>query len=122
MGDGRDPNMGKLLLACLAVATLVLSGCMGNAVTVSGQGYTSGSKTKTLDCGTSGTLASGNQGTGKLTVTVTDGDGQTIYSNGDFGAGQSGQAQKLSGTPGTWTLRVSAGFGYAGQWGITLTC
>ena len=106
----------------LALSTLLLSGCMGNAVTVSGQGVSSGSQTKSLDCGTTGTIASGNQGSGKMSVSVTDGDGKTIFSNGDFGAGQSGQAHKLSGAAGTWTLKVSTGFGYAGQWAVTLTC
>lgn len=113
----------RLPLAMLAVVcALALSGCMGNAVTVSGQGYMSGTKTKTLDCGATGHVAAGSQGTGKLTVIVTDGDGKEIFRNGDFGAGQEGRTQKLTGVPGTWTLKVSTGFGYAGQWGVTLTC
>jgi len=110
------------VLVAAAVAALVLSGCMGNAVTVSGQGYTSGTKTKSIDCGSTGHVAAGNQGTGKLSVTVTDGKGDTIFREGDFGAGQSGKAQELHGAAGTWTLKVSAGFGYVGQWGITLSC
>jgi hypothetical protein len=110
------------LAAMLAILVLLLSGCMGNAVTVSGQGVSSGTQRKTLDCGSTGTLAAGSQGTGKMTVSVTDGDGKTIFSDGDYGAGQSGHAQKLTGAPGTWTLKVSTGFGYAGQWGVTLTC
>ena len=114
--------MRTFVVALLAVPALLLSGCMGNAVTVSGQGVSSGTQTKTLDCGMTGTVASGNQGTGKMSVSVTDGDGQTIFSDGDFGAGQGGQAQKLSGAAGTWTLKVSTGFGYAGQWAVTLTC
>lgn len=117
------PVMARI--ACLAVLTLgvlSLSGCMGNAVTVSGQGYTSGTKTKTLDCAGSGTIAAGNQGSGKLSVSVTDGSGSTIFSEGDFSAGQNGHAQHLTGAAGTWTLKVSTGFGYVGQWGITLTC
>lgn len=117
-----DPMRLGLAVTLLALTTLLLSGCMGNAVTVTGQGFTSGSKSKSLDCGATGTLASGNQGTGKLTVSVTDGDGKTIFSSGDFGAGQDGQAQQIHGAPGTWTLKVSTGFGYAGQWAITLTC
>ncbi len=111
-----------LAVSLLALTSLLLSGCMGNSVTVAGQGVSSGSKTKSLDCGKTGTVASGSQGTGKLHVSVTDGDGKTIFSSGDFGAGQDGQAQKVSGAAGTWTLKVSTGFGYAGQWAITLTC
>lgn len=112
----------RALLAVVAVAALLLSGCMSNAVTVSGQGYTTGSKTKTLDCGGSGSVAAGNQGAGKLTVTVTDGDGREIFRSSDFGAGQEGEAKQLTGSPGMWTLKVSTGFGYAGQWGVTLAC
>lgn len=114
--------MRILVVVTLALATLLLSGCMGNAVTVAGQGVSSGTQSKSLDCGATGTVSSGNQGTGKMTVKVTDGGGATIFSSGDFGAGQSGQAEQLSGEPGTWTLKVSTGFGYAGQWAVTLTC
>lgn len=111
-----------LFVTSTLVCALLLSGCMGNAVTVSGQGYMSGSKSKSLDCGGTGTLAMGSQGTGKISVSVTDGDGNVIFSDGDFGAGQNGKAQSLSGLPGSWTLKVSTGFGYVGQWGVTLTC
>lgn len=110
-----------LLLACLLSVPL-LAGCTGNAVTVSGQGFQSGAESKTLECGGAGTLAMGSQGSGKLSVTVKDGDGNTVFQSSDFGAGQDGKAQRVTGVPGTWTLRVSTGFGYAGQWGITLTC
>lgn len=109
-------------LLTLTLTAMLLAGCTGNAVTVSGQGYTSGTKTKSLDCGGTGHLASGNQGAGKLTVTVKDGDGAVVFSSGDFGAGQDGQAQTIEGEPGTWTLSVKTGFGYAGQWAITLSC
>jgi hypothetical protein len=119
----RPVVRAPFLLASLAVlSALLLSGCTGNAVTVTGQGYTSGTKTRTLDCGTSGSVAAGNQGAGKLSVSVIDGDGKTIFSSGDFGAGQDGKAQQVQGAAGTWTLKVSTGFGYAGQWAITLTC
>lgn len=109
-------------ILALALTALLLAGCTGNTVTVSGQGYTSGTKTKTLDCGTTGHVAAGNQGAGKLNVVVLDGDGKKVFESGDFGAGQDGDAQKVTGEPGTWTLKVSTGFGYAGQWAITLTC
>lgn len=112
----------RALLPSLAIAALLLSGCMGNAVTVSGQGVSSGTKSRTLECGGSGHVAAGNQGAGKMSVSVTDGDGKTIFTSSDFGAGQDGKAQKLTGEPGTWTLKVSTSFGYAGQWGVTLTC
>lgn len=111
-----------LLVAALAAAAVLLAGCTGNAVTVSGQGYTSGTKTKTLSCGTDANVALGIQGAGKMSVTVLDGKGATVYQNGNLGAGQDGEAQHLTGQPGTWTLRVSTGLGYSGQYGITLSC
>lgn len=109
-------------LAAVAVTALLLAGCMGNVATVSGQGYTTGTKTKTLDCGATGSVALGSQGSGKLAVSVLDGDGATVFHSNDFGAGQGGKAQRVTGVPGEWTLRVNTGFGYAGQWAITLTC
>jgi hypothetical protein len=111
----------RVILASLTVA-LLLSGCMGNVVTISGQGYMSGTKSKTLDCGGSGQLSSGNQGSGKLSVTVLDGTDTVVYQNGDYGAGQSGSSNTVNGAPGEWTLRVSTGIGYVGQWAVTLAC
>lgn len=109
-------------LAVVCLAALLLPGCLGNAVTVSGQGYMSGSKSKSLDCGATGTLAMGSQGTGRLSVTVTDGDDNVVFQSGDYGAGQNGQGQSITGVPGSWTLRVSTGLGYVGQWAVTLSC
>lgn len=52
----------------ITVQQEVLSGCMGNAVTVSGQGVTSGTKTKTLDCGATGHIASAEGRIGAIGV------------------------------------------------------
>ena len=112
----------RFLLLPVLLGAVLLSGCMGNAVTISGQGYATGTKTRTLDCGTEGQIALGIQGAGHMSVSVEDGDGKTIYNNSNLGAGQDGQAQTLHGAAGTWTLRVSTGFGYSGQYGITLSC
>ena len=113
-------------IAVLATATLVallLAGCTGNAVTVSGQGYTSGSQSKSIDCEETAHLARGKQGTGKMTVTVTDGAGRTVHSSSKgLDAGQDADAVSLQGESGTWTLKVSTGLGYAGQWAVTLSC
>ena len=116
------PTVVRALLPVLLACAVLLSGCMTNAVTVSGQGVSNGTKTRTLDCGGSGSVAAGNQGAGRLSVTVIDGAGKTIYTSSDFGAGQDGEAKHLTGAPGEWTLKVSTGFGYAGQWAITLAC
>lgn len=119
----RHSNARRLvLISAVTLTVLALSGCMGNVATISGQGYMSGTKTKTLDCAASAQLSSGNQGTGKLSVTVLDGAGKMVFQNGDYGAGQSGNSQTVNGAPGTWTLRVSTGFGYAGQWAVSLAC
>jgi hypothetical protein len=113
-------RLAPFLLA--AVAAVLLAGCVGNAVTISGQGYKTGTETRTLTCDTDGTIALGIQGAGKMSVTVLDGAGKAVYSEGGVGAGQDGSAQELHGQPGTWTLKVSTGFGYSGQYGITLSC
>lgn len=118
----RSPVARVLLLSMATFGVLALSGCMGNAVTVSGQGYTSGSKSQHLECGGTGQLAYGKQGTGKMTITVLDGDGNQAYYDGDVGAGQKGASHTVNGVPGEWTLKVTTGFGYVGQWAITLSC
>lgn len=110
------------LVSIACVSALALSGCMGNAVTVSGQGYTSGSKQDNLECGATGQLSYGKQGTGKMSISVLDGDGERVYYDGDVGAGQKGASHSVNGVPGEWTLKVNTGFGYAGQWAITLAC
>ena len=112
------PRTSLVLLMALAA----LSGCIaGNSVTLAGQGYSSGEQTKTLTCGTSGTISIGAQGGGSMTVKVRDGAGAQIYSE-SVGSGQDGSSQSLTGKAGTWTLSVSTGFGYGGQYGIVLTC
>lgn len=119
----RPPRLLPGLLPALAAASvLLLAGCTGNAVTIAGQGYQSGSESKSLECNESAHLAIGAQGTGKFSVTVKDGAGQTVFSDGSVSAGQDGQAQTLTGAKGTWTLRLSTGLGYMGQYGVTLSC
>ena len=110
------------LLPLALASALLLAGCTGNAVTIAGQGYESGTQSKTLACNEQAHLAIGAQGTGKFTVTVKDGAGRTVFSDGSVSAGQDGQAQTLTGEKGTWTLRLSTGLGYAGQYGVTLSC
>lgn len=115
----------RLMLALAAVGCAVLvAGCMaGNSVSIAGQGYMSGTKTKTLSCSTgSGHIALGVQGSGKMAVSVSDGSGATIYSNGGIGSGQDGESQALTGKAGTWTLKVSTGLGFSGQYAISLSC
>jgi len=111
------------LLVLTVLAAAVLAGCVGNSVSIAGQGYAAGTKTKTLQCAAGhGNLAFGVQGAGKMAISVTDGSGATIYSDGGVGAGQDGQSQPLSGKAGTWTLKVSTGFGFSGQYAITMSC
>jgi hypothetical protein len=121
-------KVARTLVALSAVACFALAGCTGNAATVAGQGYQSGTQSKSITCGSagtaSGTVAYGEQGIGKLHVKVTDGKGSTIHETGGNGAnmGQSGGSQAVHGEAGTWTLAVDTGIGFAGQWAITLSC
>ena len=119
----------RIALPVLLLAAFALAGCTGNSVTVAGQGVTSGSQSKNLQCGVdgagmvSGTVSYGNQGAGQMDVKVTDGRGATIYDpSPGMMAGQSAESAQVKGEAGTWTLTVSTGFGYQGQWAVTLTC
>lgn len=117
--------MALRALAFALVATALLAGCTGsfgaNSVTVAGQGYKSGTETRTLQCDSTGTLTFGIQGGGSLTVKVTDGAGASMFS-GSVVAGQDGSHQSLDGKAGTWTLTVTTGFGFGGQYAIVLAC
>lgn len=109
--------------ALLMVACLILAGCAStNSVTIASQGMSAGSESRSLDCGETGTISLGIQGAGKISVKVTDGDGATIYDKSDLSAGQDGESKTLEGAEGSWTLTVSKGAGFAGQFGIVLTC
>jgi hypothetical protein len=112
-------------LACaLAFLAPLLSGCTvgGESATIAGQGYKAGTQSKGLGCGSHAILSYGSQGVGQMRVTVTDGAGTRQYDEGDVGATQEGEATTLEGASGTWTLRVSMGLGYTGQYSVTLAC
>ncbi len=120
----------RLAVALLSVAALAgcaagpygaYHGAMGNVATVSGNGYSSGTQTKTLQCSTDGQIAFGSQGTGMLTVKVKDSSQAVLYSQ-TVTSSQQGSAQTLSGQAGTWTLTVSTGLGYSGAYGLSLSC
>lgn len=109
-------------LIAAAIAAIALSGCLGNEVSIAGQGGAVGTKTKTLDCGGTGGVTVGEQGGGTFVVRVYDADGNLIHQSGSFGGGQSATGGSLTGVPGTWTLEVDFGDGYGGQYAVTLSC
>ncbi|HET6399040.1 MAG TPA: hypothetical protein VFH47_05750 [Candidatus Thermoplasmatota archaeon] len=108
---------------CLAVAGALLAGCVApSTATLSGQGYQSGTQSRSIECGSRAYVTVGTQGTGPFAVTVTDGAGRVVYEESSTSAGQGGQSQELRGEKGTWTVQVSTGVGYAGQYAVTLGC
>lgn len=109
-------------LLLVSFAAIALSGCLGNEVTISGQGGAFGTKEKTLNCGGSGTVLVGEQGGGTFVVRVYDADGNLIYKSGGFSGGQSASGGSATGVPGTWTLEVDFGTGYGGQYSVSLKC
>ncbi len=83
----------------------------------------SGTKSKSLEClDGAGTITMGVQGGGSISVKVTDGDGNTIFTESFSGGGQEGQAQKITGNSGTWTLSVTTNAAFGGQYSVTLSC
>lgn len=114
-----------VILFVSAFAATAVSGCFGNSIVIAGQGgdVGGGSKTKSLTCPDGhGSVAMGVQGGGSISVKVTDGDGVTVFSENFSGGGQEGQAQKIRGVPGTWTLSVSTNGAFGGQYSVTLSC
>lgn len=61
----------------------------------------------------------GAQGSGSVTVTIHDADGEQVFQEAFSGQGQSGSAQSASGEPGDWTIEVDAS-GFGGQMGISV--
>ncbi len=125
----------KVVLLASVLMAVAFAGCAniscGNCVNIAFQGQGSGSDSKSLECGTSGSIAHGVQGQGSVTVRVTDGEGKEIYSRSFDGQGQGGETDKISGAAGTWTLTVTRGGsssfggfggGFQGQYGITMAC
>lgn len=107
-------------LVILAIAVTATSGCLGNSVSVSKSGAGFVDDSKRLSCGGSGTISSEFGGTSDITVTVTDGDGNTIYAKGSTSGGWEGGGQTLTGLPGKWTLTVKGS--YAGDLKVKLSC
>lgn len=61
----------------------------------------------------------GAQGSGSVTVTLLDADGDQVFQDTFSGQGQQGSAQSASGEPGEWTIEVEAS-GFGGQMGISI--
>lgn len=115
--------MRKITVLVAAVfAVMALAGCLGNSVSIAGQGFASGKETKTINCGGTGQIGVGNQGAGNYVVSVFDADNNLIYKSGGFSSGQTASGGSANGIPGTWALEVNFGSGYSGQWGVTLSC
>ena len=100
-----------MMLAALAgAAMLALAGCAGNALTAEAKlnydGNENGSHSDKADCDADGSLAaSGQVRDGSVRVTVTDGEGNQVYSESFDGAIDVSGA-RLDGDSGTWTLRA----------------
>lgn len=114
--------MAMRALLAATLAALLLSGCIGgNSIRIAGQGFHQGEQSRTLGCGTTAQLAFGIQGAGSIQVRVVDGGGAEVFEQ-SVGMGQDGGMQQITGKQGTWRLVVSTGFGYGGQYAISLTC
>lgn len=110
------------VLVLVSFTALALSGCLGNEVTISGQGGAFGTKEKTLNCGGTGTVLVGEQGGGTFVVRLYDADNNMILKQGGFSGGQSASGGSATGVPGQWTLEVDFGSGFGGKYSVTLKC
>lgn len=137
-------KMWQIALALASVA--LLSGCLDaqvpeNSVNIVRQLSTSQTQTdqKTLECtdGSGGIDIGAQVGQGKVDADVRDAEGAVIFTYSQQASGQSGDDARLTGTPGTWTLTVTAtpeaqdygGYGdypsqkqFSGQYGATMHC
>lgn len=118
-----------LLVTLALAASVVLAGCTTDRdddadrnVELAYEGEEDGSHTDTADCNDDGLLTStGILEDGNITITVTDGAGDTIYDqtlNGTL----TGDSEGLNGEPGEWTVEVERSDGFDGQYIVNLGC
>lgn len=132
--------MRKTLLATLVVAAL-LAGCADDGdvqdlpddarkdgASLEFEGRDSGEHSDTAECDDDATLTgSGNIEDGNIQVTVTDGSGDTKFSE-TYDGGVEAEGERMDGASGTWTLRVVRagddllGDEFNGQYAFTLAC
>ena len=83
-------------ILALGLCSVLLAGCTGNSVTISGQGYASGTESQTISCGPEAHIALGVQGAGKMSVSVLDGEGRTVFQSRDVSAGSDDERAVLA--------------------------
>lgn len=124
--------MRSILL--VAILTFFLAGCVGEGklssegATLSYEGQQSGDHQETADCDEDGRITgSGNVEDGTLTVKVTDGGGEELWSK-EFDGAVNFDSAPLSGASGTWTIKADrsgddlAGDEFNGEYTFNLSC
>lgn len=125
--------MRGIILAMLTFVTL--AGCMGDgggakvaAVNLEYDGSGSGDHEEKLNCDADGQVTgSGNVEDGRLTVTVRDGEGETIFDQ-TYDGEINFDSESVSGNEGEWTLRAERmaddvlGDDFQGNYSFTLAC
>lgn len=122
------------LLLLSTILALLVAGCMGNGdlrsdgATLSYDGEQSGAHQETADCDEDGRITgSGNVEDGTVSVTVTDGGGEELWSKSFDGAVDFDSAS-LSGASGTWTIKAErggndlAGDEFNGEYTFNISC
>ena len=104
-------NTNKMLTLIAGTAMLALSGCTGvddltSEAELKYDGNESGSHSDKADCDAEGRISgAGDVNDGSVLVTVTDGDGTTLFSE-RYDGGIDLSSRDLNGDSGTWTLRA----------------
>jgi hypothetical protein len=121
-------------LSLLALAALALAGCAGDsgeAAKLTYEGNDIGAHDESADCDDDATLvADGNVDQGQVEITVTDGDGDEVFSETfSEGEGMEMEGEMLEGASGEWTLaavRMNDALvdseGFDGEYTVRLTC
>lgn len=126
-------NTNKMLTLIAGTAMLALSGCTGvddltSEAELKYDGNESGSHSDKADCDAEGRISgAGDVNDGSVLVTVTDGDGTTLFSE-RYDGGIDLSSRDLNGDSGTWTLRAERagddvlGDEFSGDYGFFLNC
>ena len=117
-----------------AILALAFAGCMGEGrltsegATLSYEGQQSGAHQETAECDEDGRITgSGNVEDGTLSVTVTDGSGEKLWSK-EFDGAVNFDSAPLSGASGDWTIKAErsgndlAGDEFNGEYTFNLSC
>lgn len=125
-------TLTTLALATLALAALAgcsaSNGPTGQSATAPGtlayNGTGAGTDADTFQCpsGTGQLSLGANLGSGSVSITVSDGSAQGVYSRTATGPGQTSDSREVHGGSGAWKVSATRSPTFSGQYSVSVSC